>query len=378
MTCVTRRLAKVLPYRYEGPMTQKILIVGGGIIGASFALHLAEAGADVRLLDAEPNPGGVATPASWAWINASWGNPPDYFRLRQDSMRQWREIDRRVPGLSVNWCGGLLWDMAEAELLAYAKERNAQGYEVRVVDAAQAWKIEPNLAAAPALAVHVPGEGSVEPLHAVECLLSAARERGAEVLHGTGVRWLIEKKGRIVGVMTDEGDLDADVVVLAAGASCQRLLKDVGQELALDQPPGLLVHSHPVGDTLNGLIMSPELHVRQTTEGRLVAGSDFAGTDPGDNPQAAAEALFAKVQALVKGGDQLKLDHFTVGYRPTPPDGVSAIGNVPGLDGLYLCVTHSGITLAPALGAFGAAEIMGQGRNPLLSSFAPNRLLSTT
>lgn len=359
-------------------MTQKILIVGGGIIGASFALHLAEAGADVRLLDAQRSVGGIATPASWAWINASWGNPPDYFRLRHESMRQWREIDRRVPGLAVNWCGGLLWDMAEADLLSYASERNAQGYEVRVLDGKAALKIEPALAVAPPVAVHVPGEASVEPVHAVERLLSAARERGAEVLHGTGVRWLIEKKGRIVGVMTDEGDLDADVVVLAAGADSPRLLKDVGQDLALDQPPGLLVHSAPVGEMLNGLVMAPELHVRQTSEGRLVAGSDFAGADPGDNPQAAAEALFAKVKAFLKGGEALALEQFTVGYRPTPPDGVSAIGHVPGLEGLYLCVTHSGITLAPALGAFGAAEILGQGRNPLLSPFSPNRLLSKT
>ncbi len=178
-------------------MTQKILIVGGGIIGASFAWHLAEQGADVRLLDAETAPGGVATPNSWAWINASWGNPPDYVRLRQESIRQWRGIDRRVPGLTVNWCGGLLWDLPEAELLAYAKERNEQGTEVRVIDGAEALRIEPNLAAAPAVAVHVPGEGAVEPVHAVERLLLAAREKGAEVLHGTAVRWLIEKKGRI-------------------------------------------------------------------------------------------------------------------------------------------------------------------------------------
>lgn len=359
-------------------MSQKILIVGGGIIGASFALHLAEAGADVRLLDAEKTVGGIATPNSWAWINASWGNPPDYFRLRQESMRQWRDLDRLVPGLSVNWCGGLLWDMGEADLLAYAKERNSQGYEVKVVKGGKLRAIEPQLASPPALAVHVPGEGAVEPVHAVERLLTAARAKGAEVLQGTGVRWLIEKKGRIVGVMTDEGDLDADIVVLAAGTASARLLKDVGKELKLDQPPGLLVHTEPAAEMLKGLVMAPELHMRQTPEGRIVAGTDFGGTDPGDNPQAAADELFAKVQASLTGGDALKLSHYTVGFRPTPPDGVSAIGAVPGLDGLYLCVTHSGITLAPALGAFGAAEILGQGRNPLLQPFAPDRLFATS
>lgn len=357
-------------------MKQNVLVIGGGIIGASFALHLAEAGADVRLLDANRERGGEATPNSWAWINASWGNAPDYFRLRQESIRQWRTLDRLVPGLTLNWCGGLLWDLPERDLLAYADERNAQGYAVRVVDGAEAQRLEPNLAHPPALALHVAEEGAVEPVHAVDRLLAAAQAKGAEVLHGTSVRWLIEKKNRIVGVMTEEGDLDADVVVLAAGAGSARLLRDVGQDFAMDEPPGLLVHSAPAPELLRGLVMAPELHVRQTPEGRLVAGSDFAGTDPGENPQGAADELFAKVRAFVKGGDTLTFEKYTVGYRPTPRDGVSAIGRVPALEGLYLCVSHSGVTLAPALGSFGAAEIMGQGRHPLLAPFAPGRLLT--
>lgn len=357
-------------------MSKNILVVGGGIIGASFAFHLADAGATVRLLDAEPAAGGIATPNSWAWINASWGNAPDYFRLRQESIRHWLTMDRKVPGLTVNWCGGLLWDLPEKELLAYAAERNAQGYAVRIVDRAEALRIEPALAVAPELAVHVAGEGAVEPVHAVEHMLAAARARGAEILQGTSVRWLMEENGRVTGVMTDDGALQADVVVVAAGAASARLLADVGQVLALDEPPGLLVHSAPAPELLRGLVMAPELHVRQTAEGRLVAGTDFAGTDPGDNPQGAADELFAKVKAFVKGGESLALERYTVGYRPTPRDGVSAIGAVPALEGLYLCVTHSGVTLAPALGAFGAAEILGQGRNPLLAPFSPGRLLS--
>lgn len=364
-------------------MTQKsgrpnVLVVGGGIIGASFALNLAEAGADVRLLDSGRTAGGEATRNSWAWINASWGNAPDYFRLRHESMKRWRTLDQKVPGLTVNWCGGLLWDMAEADLVAYAQERSAQGYAARIVDAAEARRLEPGLADAPSCAVHVAEEGAVEPGHAVERLLAAARSKGAEILQGTAARWLIEKKGRIVGVMTEEGDLDADVVVVAAGTASRRLLHDVGQTFAMDEPPGLLVHSAPAPEILRGLVMAPELHVRQTAEGRLVAGTDFAGTDPGDHPKAAAEELFAKVKAFVSDGDSLSLDHYTVGYRPTPRDGVSAIGAVPALEGLYLCVSHSGVTLAPALGAFGAAEIMGQGRHPLLAPFSPGRLLSHT
>ncbi len=293
-------------------------------------------------------------------------------------MKQWRNLDTRVPGLVFNWCGGLLWDLPEKDLLAYAAERNAQGYGVRVIDGAEVRRIEPALVSPPDLAVHVAGEGVVEPVHAVERLLAAAQAKGAKVLQGTTARWLIERKGRIVGVMTEEGDLDADIVVLAAGASCRKLLKHVGQDLAMDEPPGLLVHSAPAPNSCVASSWHPSFTSARLADGRLVAGTDFGGTDPGDNPQAAADELFTKLKAFLQHGDTLQLEQFTVGYRPTPRDGVSAIGAIPAIEGLYLCLTHSGITLAPALGSFGAAEIMGQGRHPLLAPFSPGRLLSHT
>jgi glycine/D-amino acid oxidase-like deaminating enzyme len=72
----------------------------------------------------------------------------------------------------------------------------------------------------------------------------------------------------------------------------------------------------------------------------------------------------------------LKMAAFSIGYRPTPPDGVSVVGRTQGKRGLYVCVTHSGITLAPALGEFGAREILDGDRNLLLQPFGPDRLLA--
>ena len=91
-------------------MSKRIIIVGSGIISASIAWHLTRAGAEVTVIEAGES-GGLATRNSWAWINASWGNPEPYYRLRERSMLEWRKIDREVPGLAVNWCGGLIWDM---------------------------------------------------------------------------------------------------------------------------------------------------------------------------------------------------------------------------------------------------------------------------
>lgn len=353
-------------------MPKRVIVVGAGIIGASLAWHLAKAGAEVIVIDAQ-QPGGLATRASWAWINASWGNPEPYFRLRMRSIAEWRRLAAEVPDLGVNWCDGLIWDLPAAELDAYAAQRAAWGHPIRPVSRKDIAEIEPNLAAPPAHAYHAAGEGAVEPLAAAGALLQSAVALGAELLPETPVNWLAEQHGRVAGVMTDEGVIHADETVVAAGAGAAQLLDSIGVPLRMTTPPGLLSYSNPAPKLLNGLVMSPDFHVRQTAGGRLVAGTDFAGANPEDDAAALAAGLQARVEAMVKGAAGLGLDFYTVGYRPTPADGFSAIGRPQGRDGLYTVVTHSGITLAPALGLFAAREIMTGARDPLLAPFAPDR-----
>ena len=354
----------------------RILVIGAGIIGASFAYHLARGGAMVTVIDSLQQGGGLATAHSWAWINSSWGNPEPYFRLRKRSMELWRELQLDLPGFGVNWCGGLLWDLPEPDLRAYAKRSVEWSYGARLVEAAEISALEPRLINRPSIAVHVAEEGMVEPVQAAQQFLKAAQDHGAQVKLGLQVEHLSVGERGVGGVMTSAGEILADVVVLAAGVATAPLLKPLGLDFGIDAPPGLLVHSKPTVPLLRGLVMSPRLHVRQTAQGRLVAGTDFGGMDPGDDPDAAAAQLFAEVKKLLRGTDELAFDFFTLGHRPTPRDGVSAVGQIEGVAGLYVCVTHSGITLAPVLGALGAREILQGQRDELLLPFMPDRLIT--
>jgi glycine/D-amino acid oxidase-like deaminating enzyme len=63
-----------------------------------------------------------------------------------------------------------------------------------------------------------------------------------------------------------------------------------------------------------------------------------------------------------------------VGRRPIPRDGFPIVGHAEHIDGLHVAVTHSGITLAPAIGRFVAEEIVAGRRNPLLAPFGLERL----
>ena len=119
--------------------TQHVIVVGAGIIGASIAWHLVRRGASVTIVAARA--GGEATPNSFAWINASWGNPEPYFRFRIHSMKEWRRLAEAVDGIPLKWCGGLCWDLPPKELEAYATEHAGWGYGIRKVDRDKAGRL---------------------------------------------------------------------------------------------------------------------------------------------------------------------------------------------------------------------------------------------
>ncbi len=350
---------------------KQVIVIGTGIIGASIAWHLTKAGAQVTII-ADSAVGGVATPASFAWINATWGNPEPYFRLRTRAMTEWSRLAKDLPGLPLAWCGGLCWDLSAADMETYAAQHSSWGYGIERVDRAGAARIEPNLTELPDLALHVAEEGVAEPVAATKALLADAERHRARIISST-VAALVKTGGKITGVDTSHGLIAADEVVIAAGVGSPDIAATADINLPIETPPGLIVHSRPYRKLLNGLVLAERLHMRQTAEGRIIAGSDFGGADPGMDPQATARKLFAAMKAMLRGGDGLELDFHTVGYRPTPIDGFPIIGRANGMEGAYVAVMHSGITLAPAVGLFAAREILDGERDPLLAPYGLSR-----
>lgn len=356
-------------------MGKKVIVVGAGIFGASLAWHLAKSGADVTVVDAG-EPGGIATAGSFAWINASWGNPEQYFRLRERSMLEWRKVDREVPGLEVDWCGGLLWDLPREQLEAYADEHRSWGYGIERVGPVEIRSLEPTLKSPPSFALHVAEEGKIEPQETALALLEGAVGRGATVLGNTPVKWLIEKNSKVTGVAIADGALHADEVIVAAGIGSAALLGTLGVRIKIETPPGLLAYSKPLGEVLRGLVMAPEFHVKQDRQGRLVIGCDFAGDFAAHDSAGTAERLIAAVRQTIAGAEQVPLDFFKVTERPTPADGFPLVGRVAGWSGLSVLVSHSGVTLAPALGRMLTEEVLTGNRDELLAAYGANRAMA--
>jgi glycine/D-amino acid oxidase-like deaminating enzyme len=352
----------------------KTIVVGSGIIGASVAYHLAVCGAEVRVMTGD-NPGGIATAASFAWINAAPGNSRPYFEFRLNAILDWHRLQHELNGsLEMSFNGSLWWadDMKAVE--EKTRELTSWGYPMRVVSRAQAREREPFLRQCPDQSVYSAIEGSVPPLQTARLLLDRAVAGGA-VIDTNMVQELTVEQGRATGVRTLSGLIQADEVILAAGEASEALSAAVGVVLPMANRGGFLAQSAPRPPLLRSIILAPNVHMRQCVDGRIVAGSDFGGSEMPDDPNHEAEKLIGAARELLLD-DDLCLERFTLGVRPIPADRLPVIGPVTGLPGLYLVVMHSGITLAPLVGRLSAEEIVGGSSLDVLEPYRLDRFTS--
>jgi glycine/D-amino acid oxidase-like deaminating enzyme len=353
---------------------KRVLIVGAGIVGATIAHHLARRGAAVTLAD-RVSPAAAASGRSFGWINASYGNPEPYFRLRFQSLLEYRRLDWETGGgLGVKWGGSLLWDPEAGDLAAYVAGHGAWGYGLRGVDREAFRALEPQVADPPEFAVFAELEGSLDGARATRALLASAQRHGAELRCPCEVLAIRHDQGRVVGAETSDGPIAADCTVLAAGVATPDLAAPLGLALPMANLPGLLIRTRPVAPVLGRILLSPGCHVKQDPDGTLVAGWDFGGGGGAtkDAERAGAE-LLEEVRRLLPGVPDLALGEVLVGVRPMPADDFPAVGFAPGPAGLYVAVMHSGVTLAPVVGRFAAEEILEGADIGLLAPYRPAR-----
>ncbi len=382
------------------PQRRHVIVVGAGIVGASIAWHLAARHGDqVRVTVVASKLGGTATPNSFAWVNANRGNPRVYYDLRHRSMARWRQMAGEVPGLSdlVQWTGSIQWDQPPDALARFVEQHSSWGYNVARVDAAEIARSEPQLAPAAwpswGWGVRAADEGAVEPELAAGMLLKDA-QRLAQIRVETDKtvdRLILGDNGAVKGVVAQPGDIHmaADHVVLAAGvgtsAICAATTGLLPGALPITGRSGLLVHSKPVSQRLlNSIVLSQGLHMRQTTEGRIVTGADFGGGRLADGATPdeickASEDLLAEASCLFLPAafppptEKLEFEFYTVGERPQPRDGLPILGAVPGRPGLTLAVMHSGVTLAAIVGELLADQAATGATDPALAAFSLSR-----
>ena len=333
------------------------IVIGGGVIGLLCARELRQRGLDVTLVERD-RPGRQASWASAGILTAS--SPLDdspsgsLKRLSEQLYPGLVAVLREESGVDpeMTYAGHLVpvFDDAEAaELRAFAEAERRAGLDSRFVAGREVQDAEPAIGPSVIGAQLRPG-GQIDNRRLCRALEIANRRAGVVMLYGAAATELIRHGDRMTGVRTLEGDVEAPVVVDAAG-SWARTIGGVepavpvapqrGEVLALDQSA--------IG--LRRVITKPyDPYLVPRADGRLVIGATrkYVGYDSAFTAGGLAWLLNEAIELVPALADAPVVETWT-GFRPNSRDGLPLIGQ-GSIEGLYFATGHgpSGIAPAPA------------------------------
>jgi glycine/D-amino acid oxidase-like deaminating enzyme len=372
------------------PGTQRIAVVGAGVVGAAVARELAVRGARVWLLDKDDRAEGT-TGISFAWLNAHGKREPGYHRLNVAGMAEHAALAARL-GSMRRWhfpAGNLEYatDPAHAARMEQdVAELRALGYPAEWVDPGWARGREPSVRIpddAAAVAFFA-SEGYVLPRLLNDALIDAARAAGAEAHLDSAVRAIRAEGGHLTVESAARPPLDVDRVVICAGRWSQLVADGLGLPVPLvaaDGPDSAATAFQactvPLPVAVRGVVTTSVGNVRPEPDGRvLFQAPDLDGEADPAAPVPAhviAEMERRLTRVLRTGRAPVRLESAIVGKRALPQDGYTIAGFLDEAQAVYAVVTHSGITLGPLLGRLAAEEIIDGCPADLLAAFRPGR-----
>jgi glycine/D-amino acid oxidase-like deaminating enzyme len=263
------------------PSRARIVIVGGGVGGASVAHHLTERGErDVLLVErAELTSGSTFHSAG---LVGQLRADPALTRMNSWSVALYRRLEEAGGDGAPGWLesGSLRLASSPARLAEIRRQagwaRHA-GLPFELISADEAQALFPPMSTAGVLgAAYTPTDGQVDPARLCTALAASARAAGATVAQRTRVTGITTRDGRVAGVRTDRGDLDCEVVVDCGGMYAAEIARLVGVRVPIVPMSHQYVVTEPFlapGARLPSL-RDPDLLVyyRQELDGLVMGG----------------------------------------------------------------------------------------------------------
>jgi len=276
------------------PSRARIVVIGGGVIGTSVAYHLTKLGeTDVVLLEQ----GQLSSGTTWhaAGLVGQLRANQSGTRLVQYSTELYSELEAEV-GLSTGFkrCGGVTVARTEdrmTQLRRTAATAAAFDLECELLSPVEALERWPVMQVDDLVgAIWLPGDGKANPTDLTSALAKGARQGGAQIFERTRVLDVLVTEGRVSGVRTDAGDVEAEVVVNCAG----QWAKAVGSLAGVNVPLHSAEHFYVVTDPLEGV--HPDLPVLRDPDGYTyfkeeVGGLVVGGFEPEAKPWASPNAI---------------------------------------------------------------------------------------
>jgi glycine oxidase len=381
-----------------------VAVVGGGVAGLSAARELARRGLSVIVVESASACGAEASGAAAGMLapQSEADARDEFFELLCASREMYPDFAEQLLEeggvcIELDRTGTLylaLNEEDEEEIERRFAWQSRAGLEVERLSAAEARAVEPRVSTRVRAALRFPRDWQVENRQLVRALAAAAVHYGARLLTKTAASGVRVVAGRAAGVVTPQGYLSADAVVLAAGARTSHLPLLVseredsraeaewmphpkvepvrGQMLCLRQPPSL-------APFVRHVVYSPRGYLVPRRDGRLLAGStsERAGFEckvtAGGLNRITSNALEIAPEVA-----SLEVAETWAGLRPRAADGLPVLGESAEVKRLFYATGHyrNGILLAPATGEI-IADLLTGGTTKLLpralEAFSPSR-----
>lgn len=311
------------------------VVVGGGVIGLTSAIALADLGSTVTVVDRGPGPASGSTGAAAGILSLlfPWEYPEHLQRLADystEAFPDWCAATEAVTGIACGW--------RRIGLLAHG---------VAGRDGA----------------VWMPEVAIVDPRALAASLYARAERIGVRFRWCTEIDRIEVSAGRVAGVSGGDARVDGDAVLVAGGAWSARLLSGIGLRLPVRPVRGQVLELQGEPGALEHILMRGHRYLLPRADGRVVVGStvEEAGFDDTPTDDAAGDLRAFATGLLPASAAWPVIDHRS-GLRPGSPQGIPWIGPVTGIDGLWVNAGHfrTGITLAPGSAELLAALVAGR------------------
>ena len=344
------------------PDAVDVVVVGAGIMGLATAYHLAKDHERRRILvlDGSYLCGG-ASGRNGGGVRAQWSNEANV-RLMQESLEMCKQFahEHRIN----TWFrqGGYLF-LARDERRAGELEKSVElqrrlGLQTRLIDAAEAQRIVPQLAQGGVLSASFNADDAVVfPWPFVWGYAEGARALGVDIHTFCKVQAIEMSAGKISAVATERGRVRTPVVVNACGAFSPELAASVGVELPTKPHRHEICASEPLKPFLGPLVadLGSGLYFSQSTRGEIVGGIGNAKTPEGPSQASSLRFLALYSRALIDACpslSSLKIQRQWAGLYDLSPDHAPIVGPVDEAPGLFLAsgFMGHGFMMAPAVG----------------------------
>jgi len=347
------------------------LIIGGGVVGLMTAREFAAEGFSVRIIER----GDFGRESSWAGGGIlsplrPWLAPEPVTALAQWSRIAYEGLAaelRDATGTDVELLhsGLLSLEVARAtEAMAWSYRHGIHCELLETADAVSA--IEPGCRAATAL--WFPDVAQVRNPRLIHALEQDVARRGIQMLPRRAVEGIV--------VRLIDGLVEADAIIVAAGAWTAQLLRPLGVVLDVDPVKGQMLMYRAAPDTVRRIVTDGEHYVIPRRDGHVLVGSTVERTGFDKSITGPARRQLSRAaQRLVPALGRCEIVQQWAGLRPGSPAGVPFISQIPEVEGLYVNAGHfrNGLLLAPASARLMVDVMLG--RTPIIDP-APFKVLS--